>query len=183
MAESLRDLHRSHGVVVTTSDQRVSSCSKVVTRCGGHIPYQSTHGRFEVVLGKGIHPFSYIVNCLENSSDPNYFVAFAVNSIDLHGCPPDMSDNLYQDGTPTSDFRSPASRWSRVQNLHSVTPFRLHPTRRSQPSRFEFVILTFHFGSRFGKESGTGLLCITWLADALECSRLSGWTKRKRRRI
>jgi hypothetical protein len=31
-----------------------------------------------------------------------------------------------------------------------VTPFRLDPTRRSQPSRFEFVILTFHFGSRFG---------------------------------
>ena len=45
--------------------------------------------------------FLFNVNCLENSTDPNYFVAFAVNSIDLYGCPTAISDNLFQDGTVT----------------------------------------------------------------------------------
>ena len=42
------------------------------------------------------------MNCLVNPTDPNYFVAFAENSIDLHGCPTAISDNLFQDThTPT----------------------------------------------------------------------------------
>jgi hypothetical protein len=82
------------------------------------LPYQSTHGRFEVVLGNvdGVVSFDsvcgkvldigsisvrlfHIANCLENSSDPNYFVTFVENSIDLHGCPTAISDTLFQDGT------------------------------------------------------------------------------------
>ena len=89
-------------------------------------PYLSPHGAFEVVLGKVLGVVSFdavdgkvldivsisirfpiIVNCLENSSDPNYFVAFAVNSIDIDGCPPDISDNLFQDGTLTPDSCPP----------------------------------------------------------------------------
>ena len=41
----------------------------------------------------------YSVNCLANSTDSNYSVAFAVNFIDAIGSRAAISDNLFQDGT------------------------------------------------------------------------------------
>ena len=41
----------------------------------------------------------YNVNCLVNSTDPNSFVTFAVNSIDPLLESHTRSDNLFQDGT------------------------------------------------------------------------------------
>jgi hypothetical protein len=74
------------------------------------------------------------VNCLVNSTDlsavasaarrldPNYFVAFAENSIDLHGCPTAISDNLFQDGTPPKPFFSPFPIFfSRIANRRSIS--------------------------------------------------------------
>jgi hypothetical protein len=57
------------------------------------------------------------VNCLENSTDLNYFIAFAVNSIGLHGCPTAISDNLFQDGTLTEE----GARYESGQPPHAAT--------------------------------------------------------------
>ena len=57
--------------------------------------------KFAIVIGA--FRLSFDVNCLANSTDPNYSVTFAVYSIDSYGCHGARRDNLYQDGTPSTN--------------------------------------------------------------------------------
>lgn len=45
------------------------------------------------------------MNCLANFVAPNFFVNFAVNYIVPSGGHGSTSDNLFQDGTPTTEHR------------------------------------------------------------------------------
>ncbi len=65
------------------------------------------------------------MNCLVNPTDPNYSVAFAVNSIDLNGCPTATSDSLFQDGALVGDTAYGARFYGRLL----VVDDKLNPVR------------------------------------------------------
>jgi|ETNmetMinimDraft_30_1059905.scaffolds.fasta_scaffold251423_1 hypothetical protein len=54
----------------------------------------------------------YSVNCLANSTDPNYSVAFAVNFIDAIGCRAAISEPYFRTG-PLRDMLPATSAYSR----------------------------------------------------------------------